>query len=345
MRPIGYYVHHQGVGHWQRAAALARRLRRPITLMGTMDEDRARTAPCPVLRLPDDVPDGREAGNASGMPGLHYAPLGHDGLRRRAAAMAGWIAEARPVLMVIDVSVEAAVLSRLLSTPYLAFRLAGRRDDPPHLAAFRGAEALIAPFPAALEAEETEDWLREKTFHAGFLAAPAPAASAGGGIVAVFGQGGAGGDAARLAEAARAAPDHRWRVIGPVAPGAGPLPPNLELLGWREDAAAILATADLVVGGGGDGVVAEVAALGKRFLCLPEPRPFDEQGAKARRLEALGAAAVRDGWPEAAEWPGLLARADALDPARIAALHDPRALDRTAAFIEAEAERAGRYGQ
>ena len=344
-RPIGLYVHHQGAGHWQRAAALVRRMVRPCTLLGTVSPAQARAAPCPVVALPDDVPDGAPHGDPAGVPGLHYAPLGHDGLRRRTARIAAWIAEQRPALMVVDVSVEVAILSRLCSTPFLYLRLAGRRDDPPHIAAFRAAEALIAPFPAALEADDTPGWVLRKTFHAGFLAAPPSAPPRpGGGILVAFGRGGAGGDRAALAAAARATPDRRWRVLGPVSAGEEPPPPNLELLGWRDDASALLAEADLVVGGCGDGLLAEVAALGKRFLCLPEPRPFDEQRAKAHRLGALGAAVVRDRWPEAAEWPALLRETEALNPGRISALHDPEALSRLAGFLEEQAVQAERYG-
>ncbi|UFN46904.1 hypothetical protein LPC08_12775 [Roseomonas sp. OT10] len=345
MRPIGFYVHHQGIGHWQRAAALVRRMRRPCTLIGTFSAAQQRAAPAPMLPLPDDAPEGGAHGDPVGVPGLHYAPLGHDGLRRRSARLAGWIAEQKPALLVVDVSVEVAILSRLCSTPFLYFRLAGRRDDPPHITAFRAAEALLAPFPAALEADDTPGWVNRKTFHAGLLAAPPVAPSRpGGGIVVTFGRGGAGGDHDALVAAARAVPGRRWRVLGPVTPGTAPLPPNLELLGWREDAAVLLAEADVVVGGCGDGLLAEVAALGKRFLCLPEPRPFDEQRAKAHRLGALGAAVVRDRWPDEADWPALLREAEALDPARIAALHEPEALGRLAGVIEEQAEKAERYG-
>jgi hypothetical protein len=344
MRPIGYYVHHQGVGHWQRATALARLMRRPCVLLGSIPAEMTHGAPCPVVALPDDAPAGGDYGDIKGVPGLHFAPLGHDGLRRRAAMMASWIAGARPALMVIDVSVEAAILSRLLSTPFLYFRLAGLRDDPPHLAAFRAAEALIAPYPPELEAEGVPDWVAAKTFHSGFLSTRPTGATDGGGIVTVFGRGGAAGNGAALAAAARATPGRRWQVIGPATGTSAP-PPNLEFLGWREDASQLIAGADLIIGGAGDGLVSEVAAFGKRFLCLPEPRPFGEQLLKARRLAALGAAILRETWPEEGDWPALLREVDALDPARITALYDAASLARTAAFVDAEAERAERYGQ
>ncbi|MBR0656239.1 glycosyltransferase [Plastoroseomonas arctica] len=328
MRPIGYYVHHHGAGHWQRAAALAARLRHPCVLLGTAPG----VASCPVVELPDD------AGGHGTAPGLHYAPIDHAGLRARTARIAGWIAEVRPALMVVDVSVEVAMLARLCSTPVLYVRLAGKRDDPPHLAAFGAARALLAPYPAAIEATDTPSWVRHRTFHAGFLTASSARSRPGKHIAVVFGRGGSGGDREALIAAASAVPERQWNVLGPVSPGASRLPDNLALLGWRDDVVEILAGAAVVVGGGGDGLLAEVAALGKRFICLPEPRPFDEQVAKAERLAELGAAICRTSWPQADSWPALLDEAFALDPTRIAALHDPQALTRAAAFIDDAAQ-------
>jgi len=324
VRPIGYYVHHYGAGHWQRASALAARLRHPCVLLGTNPGP----APCPVIALPDD------AGGSGTAPGLHYAPIGHEGLRLRTARIAAWIAEARPALMVVDVSVEVAMLARLCSTPVLYVRLAGRRDDAPHLAAFRAARALLAPYPAALEGADTPEWVLGRTFHAGFLTQSRAATRDGRDIAVVFGRGGSGGNREALIAAATAVPERRWNVLGPVSGGTGALPGNLALLGWRDDVAEILASAAVVVGAGGDGLLAEVAALGKRFVCLPEPRPFDEQAVKAERLAELGAAVTRSTWPPNEAWPALLADALALDPERIAALHDPDAITRAAAFID-----------
>src|SRR6201996_3466689 len=51
-RPIGYYVHHQGDGHRQRALALAEMNPQRITLLGTGLKDR--TKDVKSLELPDD---------------------------------------------------------------------------------------------------------------------------------------------------------------------------------------------------------------------------------------------------------------------------------------------------
>lgn len=342
-RGIGYYVHHQGVGHWQRACAIAARLDRPCTLIGTFAGIDTAEAPGPVLDLPDDRLDAAFDGadGAADRPhGLHYAPLRHAGIRARMARIADWAARTDPALLVVDVSVEVALLARLLSLPTLVFRLAGTRTDLPHLEAFRAADRLIAPFPESLDAAGVPDWVRAKTYHAGFLGRtrPAgPAADPAGPVVVVFGRGGAGGTAADLAAAARAVPDRVWHVLGPVT-GTAEMPPNLHLHCWVADVDAWIARAGLVVGGAGDGVVAAVAAGGKRFLCLPEPRAYGEQTEKAEALARLGAALVHPGWPEPTHWPALLRAARDLDPSRIAALHDPEAIARTAGFIAHRAD-------
>ncbi|MFC3123783.1 hypothetical protein ACFOD4_01815 [Pseudoroseomonas globiformis] len=347
MRPIGYYVHHQGWGHWQRARVIASQLRRPCRLIGSL--------PLPdgcdpsFLRLPDDalpnVPSRpRDLPESSA---LHYAPPGGAGLRNRAAILAGWIAENRPALMVVDVSVEVILLSRICGTPVVSMRLAGRRDDAPHLAGFEASEALIAPFPETLDDADLPGWVRDRSFHAGFLAeapAPPPPRPLGRRILVLLGRGSGMQDGAALAAAAAATPGWKWEVAGPVRPDVGATP-NLCWLGWVEDVVPRLQAADVVVGGCGDGVLSEVAAHAKRFVCIPEPRPFAEQESKAARLQALGAAVVLPGWPPATDWPALLDAALALEPGRIAALYTAGAAQRTAAFIDAQADEAvSRYG-
>jgi predicted glycosyltransferase len=337
-RGIGWYVHHQGAGHLQRARAVAAALPRPCTILGTLAG--FDTAGLDCLDLPDDRPlgvaaafDGRDA-EAERPEALHYAPLNHPGLRSRMARIAAWVERTEPALIVVDVSVEVALLARLLSVPTLVVRLAGTRNDQPHLEAFRSAAQLLAPFPAALDGAGVPDWVRAKTVYAGFLGAPAQAAAeTTGDIVVVFGRGGAGGDRAALAAAARAVPDRAWHVLGPVS-GSGQTPANLHLHGWVADVEARVARASLLVGGGGDGVVALAAAQGKRFICLPEERAYGEQTEKAAALARLGAAIVHPGWPPAAAWPVLLRSGLALDPAAIGRMHSPDAVAECAKAVE-----------
>lgn len=305
-RPVGYYVHHHGDGHRQRALAIAHAFGDDITLLGTGLAERCEGMAC--VDLADDRIDegfsGVDHGNRPAS--LHYAPFDHEGIRQRTARITQWIAEARPRLMVVDVSVEVAMLARLASVPTVYVRLNGRRLDPPHLNAFQSAMALLAPFHEGLDDAATPAAIRARTFYAPNVVRAVPA-----GIIerdlalVVIGRGGGVADGARWVEAARAAPAYRWRVIGPctIPPD---LPSNLEYGGWVDDAERMIAMAGVVIGGAGDGVVSTVIAHRRPFICLPEPRPYDEQVSKAQRLAVLGAAIVPPAWPDAARWPSLI---------------------------------------
>ncbi|WCT72684.1 glycosyltransferase [Sphingomonas naphthae] len=334
-RPIGYYVHHHGDGHRQRAIAVGQALEHGATLLGTGLA--GRSGDLPVVELPDDRLDDGFAGidQTERPASLHYAPVDHEGIRQRTALISRWIAEERPRLLVVDVSVEIAMLARLASVPTVYVRLSGKRLDKPHLDAFRGAAGLLAPFHEALDDDETPDWLREKTFYAPLI--NGVGATAGqieeDVVLVVLGRGGGVSDGDRWAQAARAVPDRRWRVIGPCTVPRT-LPPNLELRGWVDDAATLIGSAGIVVGAAGDGVVSAVLAHRRPFICLPEARPFDEQVSKARRLGSLGAAAVSLDWPEQSVWPKLLdaVRATSAWPRELEA---PCGSERVARWLEA----------
>lgn len=311
---IGYYVHHHGAGHLARALAIVGSAKDRFTLLGTGLE--GRTGQVAAVALADDRPigstlfDGRD--DVGDRPdALHYAPLHHLGLRSRTAAMADWIKSIAPSLMIVDVSVETAMLARLTGTPTICVRLAGDRTDPAHLDAFRGASAILAPFHQDLEDAATPDWVRRKTRYAPGLAMVPPVAAVNQRrVVVVFGAGGGEADGEALADAARLTPELEWRVLGPMS-DANDAPDNLVSLGWVDNAADEIAGAGIVVGSAGNGVVGAVLAADRPFICLPQDRPYDEQLSTARALERAGAAVMLEAWPEVDAWPALLDRARA----------------------------------
>ena len=339
MTRIGYYVHHQGAGHLDRALAIARHAPEQFTLIGSR-LGRVRNE-ISVLELPDDLPgdlpDEPSAG-ADGHPDpagcLHYAPNFHDGVRARVAILTGWIAECRPRLMVVDVSVEIAMLSRLSATPTVYFRLSGDRSDRAHEEAFRQADAVIAPFHCDLDRGDVAEWVRSKTFYApGIVEAwPPRGFEHSNTILFVFGKGGSPGDAAAVLACARSCPEHEVAVIGPTTP-FDDAPSNLTVLGWVDDAFARISQATVVVGGGGDGIASAVLAAGKPFVCIPEARPYGEQVCKARALARLGCAVVLDRWPLAGDWPGIIAAALGLDRSRCQRLADPHGAQKACEYI------------
>lgn len=319
---IGYYVHHQGEGHRQRAALIADAYRGPLTLIGTGLADICGQVRC--LDLPDDrLPHGAFDGadGTTRPPALHYAPLHHEGLRKRVAMITDWIAVSRPALMIVDVSVEVAMLARLASVPVVYVRLNGRRDDRPHCDAFASAAALLAPFAQPLEDLSTPDWVKTKTYYApGIVKSEATRPVDPGRVLVVVGKGGAAADGEMWAAAAAAVPERRWRVIGPSTLPAQ-IPKNLEILGWVENADAEIASAGVVIGAAGDGLVSAVLAHARPFICVPEPRPFHEQVLKAERLAAIDAAIVASEWPRAERWRPLLQAAELQPERRLPVLH------------------------
>jgi hypothetical protein len=335
-RPIGYYVHHHGAGHLARAKAIATISDWPVILLGTSIGDRG-------IDLSDDGPvsggfDGQD-GARDRPAALHYAPFDHEGIRLRIAVVSEWIAAARPALMVVDVSVEIAMLARLASVPVVYVRLNGDRSDQPHKQAFTSADALLAPFHEKFERSETPDWVRAKTrYLPGITPVPSKACVEADRILVVVGRGGVPGNGAWIADAARACPDKAWRVIGPVTPPAC-CPSNLIFAGWVDDPAGEIARAALVVGAAGDGLVGTVLAADRPFICLPEVRPFGEQLATARALERLDAAIVLTRPPPPADWPDLIERAAAIPSDVRRRLHDPLGAKTAAVWLAAQAAR------
>jgi predicted glycosyltransferase len=343
---IGYYVHHQGDGHRRRALAIARHSADDYVLLGTGLFGRTGNVAC--IDLPDDCPvgigPGEDADDAATRPwSMHYLPTDHDGIRRRVALVADWIAREKPSLLVVDVSVEIAMLGRIASTPTVYVRLSGERADTPHLEAFRAARAILAPFHRDLDESGIVSWVRDKTHYCPGLTLQHGARDIHDDVVlVVFGKGGAQGDYDAVAKAAAATPAVRWRVIGPVTAPSCEAPPNLSILGWVDNAEDEIAVAGVVVGAAGDGLVTSVLAANRPLICLAEPRPFSEQISKARRLDALGAAISLRSWPAPTQWPVLLADARGLSPAARSRLHDPHGAARADAFLHACANGTGK---
>ena len=331
---VGWYVHHHGAGHLARLRAVAPSLPGVVALSSLEPVD----PPCPWIVLPRDDGAAPEDPTAGGT--LHWVPRGHAGLRDRMARLASWIAEARPSAFVVDVSVEVAVLARLLGVPTVVIVQRGRRDDAPHALAYAQAAAIAAPWTAVTHAPESA--LPAGRLHFcgalsrldGVLFTPR---SAGGDVALLLGAGGHGVTAPDVSAAAAATPDRRWHVAGPLRCTG----PGVVDHGPHADIAALLERCSVVVGSAGGNVVAEVAAARRAFVCLPQDRPFSEQEEQAAALARLGVAEVRASWPAAGAWPETLAAAEARELSRWGALHDGHGARRLADVVARVAAGAG----
>ncbi len=178
---LGYYAHHHGSGHCRQidklAALLPTEARQQLTVFTSVTSDAytfAAIDEAQIVRLPaenervDDVLAGR-AGQYWQPASLHYSPVGNSDIQQRSHKILNTIYQRHIDLMIVDVSVEVAMLCRAASIPYLYVRLPGLRDDEPHLNAFAGALALLAPYPRTLESTKTPEWTSQKTLYLDFI--------------------------------------------------------------------------------------------------------------------------------------------------------------------------------
>jgi len=323
---IGYYVHHQGLGHLHRMLSIATHLAEPPTVLSSLP---AGDGDGPWVTLPLD--NLRRPVDPTAHGTLHWVPRHDDGLRRRMALIADWINAADPDLMVVDVSVEVATLCRLLGVPTVVIAMRGERLDRPHRSAYDAAHALLAAWTAEFAVTDwPETWLT-KTFHAGAISRYAdrrpPAVISHDGprrALVLWGTGGRGRPTEAVAAAAAATPTWEWRIAG--------LPPNGTGAVWDQ-----LSWADVVITHGGQGAVAEVAASRRPAVVIAEDRPYDEQAATVRVLGDAGLAVALDRWPAPARWPEVLRSARALDGQRWARWAPPGSARRAAEFLESTA--------
>lgn len=322
---VGWYAHHQGAGHLTRATTVAALMTTDVVILSSG----VRPAAWPAeswVQLPDDGAAGGNDHTAGGI--LHWAPLDHPGYRERMERIAQWVRTARPALVVSDVSVEVALLVRLLGVPVVVTVMAGDRSDRAHLEAYDAATALVGGWPAEVGGRVVTGWSSRweaKTTFVGALSRfdgrpvqPLPGRRR---VTVLWGHGIDEGLVAKLAAARTATPEWSWTVCdGATSPDAV----------WGH-----LQAADVVVLHGGQNALAEVAAARRPAIVLPQARPHDEQLHLARGLESLGLGAPQASWPDAALWPALLSRAAASDPGRWSRWSDGAGAQRYAARLDA----------
>jgi UDP-N-acetylglucosamine:LPS N-acetylglucosamine transferase len=320
---VGFYVHHQGHGHLQRARAIASKLTHRATLFSSLVGDQCigNIEHCHLQ------PDYHEQCVVESFDHLHYAPLRVEGLRQRAKRLTAWFEERWPCILVVDVSVEIATLARLCGVPVIYVRQRGNRIDLAHNLAYESATRLLAPYPAEWEEPETPVRWREKTDYTGLISRYEHLAENSAGSVSndvgskrnvtiITGFGGAPVAAEAILAAAHACPQWHFTVIGRLGLVPSTSAANLSFVGQVDDPLRWIARSDVVVGSAGDSLVSEIAHLKKRFICIPEDRPFGEQRSTAATLARHDLAIVLERLPEAAQWPQLLQRALTQEPER-----------------------------
>lgn len=254
------------------------------------------------------------------------------------ARIAAWLQDARPELVVSDVSVEVTLLCRLLGVPVASVVQPGDRGDEVHRLGHGVSDLLVAFVPPearpAVRGMTEEDHRRllclgsvsahaasaaEGTTTSGAEARPTSAVPRS--VVVLCGRGGGGLDGDALARARDLTPEWEWTVLGARAET------------WVPDPLPLLRRADVVVTHAGLGALADVALSRRPAVVLPQARPHDEQVSTAQVLAEDEWPAVVERDPATADWAGLLARAAAQDGAAWSRWHDGESAVRFAKVV------------
>ncbi|MCY1157035.1 MAG: putative glycosyl transferase, partial [Citricoccus sp.] len=143
-----YYAHDHGIGHLHHAARAARTGAFDLTVATSAARAAEVLPPATGLRvLPSDVVPGHRQPSGSR---LHYTPTGPV-IRDRFAALLEAARTVQPDVVVVDVSVEAALFLRLAGYPVIHRRMHGDRTDPAHELVYAESDHLIAHYGAGLE--------------------------------------------------------------------------------------------------------------------------------------------------------------------------------------------------
>ena len=260
------------------------------------------------LEYVPDLPINRDCQTYS----YHYAPYYSDAYRQRAVAIAHWVEQTNPTAVVVDVSSEITQYLRFLGVPVIGVRQHGDRSDFPHLCGYDAAYKLFVPYPELLEFTGVPSWIRNKTIYSPgfsrycsrqetklFARQKLNLAVSQKVVLVINGKGGGKHSLIKIAAAATVTPQWRWLIVGEVDRDCINLPNNISVLGWVEDTYLYLKAADVAIASGGHNTVMEIGTAQVPFLCIPEPRPFDEQLIKAKILEKLGLCLVETTFPNA----------------------------------------------
>ena len=310
--------------------SIAHELDDDVTILSSSPRPDSWTGGWVDLPLDHSPHDRESAADTTAHGALHWAPLGSAGLRARMNSITAWLSEARPSVVVVDVSVEIVLLVRLHGIPVVTIAQPGERTDAPHELGYRASSAIVAVWPPGIPALRVADDIAPRIEAVGAIsriatAAPLPRDPRQIAVLGGFGTRGSSALDAAVAEARAATPDVRWVVLSRAD---------------KDTVARTLRTSALVFAHCGENALAEIAASRVPAIIVPEERPHAEQQAMGVALGASGMpvsvvdVAANDTPPAQLDWARLVRETAALDGGLWRAWHDGGAAARAAAIVQ-----------
>ncbi len=291
---LGYYVHHHGSGHIMRALSIAKEFSaNNVTFLGSGLKNYENIIPQQIqcIHLPMDLPSDSEKIDVISESCLnyHYAPIGIAGIRNRNVILTKFFADHPRLLFVVDTSAEIVALARLCSVSVIIMQQHGGRNDLAHQLAYDSAVRIIAPFPETIS-PAVPDWVKRKIIYVGGFSkySVSDRKEATFPLIGILvGAGGTSIDLSFLVYLASQLRVYKIKAIGKIClreRDLQSLPENLELMGQLSDPLYVLNQCCVIIGNAGNNTVMEMATLNKRFVAIPEDRPFNEQLDKAKLI-------------------------------------------------------------
>ena len=169
---IGYFAHSTGTEHCHYAKLFAK----SNVVKSLVFTDSYLTFPedLKVVRIDDDYENDKmfDPGHFQSPDFLRNSPVGLPNVTRRNRKILEYCDNLKLKCMIIDVSVEIAVLCRVSSIPYAYVRRSTDIQDKALQEIYKGACFLLAYYPQELEPDNTPGWIKDKTLYLGFICEP-----------------------------------------------------------------------------------------------------------------------------------------------------------------------------
>lgn len=165
----------------------------------------------------------------------------------------------------------------------------GKRNDTPHLYAYKEACFLVAYYPKELESDDTPTWVRKKTYYTGFISKAKFSGKYYNPINEPFvlimkGKGGSRIDADFISKLKFAFSDIKLIVLGEIDDSEF-VDDSINYLGFVSNVIPYIDHATYIISSCGSNSTSEILSRKRKFLMVPEERPFDEQKEICNLLE------------------------------------------------------------
>jgi hypothetical protein len=331
---IGYYVHHHGSGHMQTALQIIPHIKQQVILLSSAQKPSNLPSNATFVQLENDAIESyRQPLGSAFMYTPHSSRLLH-----RFQQILEAVRDYNITCMYVDVSLEVALFCKILGLTVGHNVMLGIRTDDPHTNLYAMCDFYISDNAPQMDVTSKRHGPRDVEFIGGisrYKKTKYTSCDNYENVVITLSPKSESTISNAVLDTARAYPYINWHIVGAAV--NIPKHPNIIVHGTVPDPKHIYMMADVAVGAGGHNTINEMASLGKRFICIPEDRPYQEQVAAAKALEINNMAVYCPRWPSIKDWQELFKNLNTIDLEAFQSVVNNDAAKRAAGIIAAHA--------